>query len=189
MTIAFLLALFATDWTDAYATSRAGEPGDEQIIQTALGEVSRGTARRLCQSEFVFIGTVTASSSFIRTYVDGDSEILSDLTFNVERVAYGSPGTNFQLTIRGGTVGQTTVVPPKEYPRTEVGKRYAIAASTFKVYMGEFATPGTAFLNQTYWIDAQAQLPSNAELASNLDDFCTQNNIQRYHDLVPSAGQ
>ncbi len=168
----------------AQATTYAVTEQEARIISTPLGEAPWFQARNVCMSEFVFVGDVVASNSYTRSDLEGGTEIVTDLTFQVGRTLYGAPGSSYQLTIPGGTVAPYRSPPPADFPRATIGLRYAIASSSFKQDMGGYATTGTKFLVKMLRVPTSMSLPNSALMARQLDTFCSSHSLDRHHDVV-----
>lgn len=178
--------LFLTLMAPADATTLRGQPGDAAVIHSPFGDLTRGTARRICLSEFVFIGTVEDSLSRWLTLSDGRRIPQTDLTLEVERVLYGTPGAFFPLTIPGGRFDEVAIPPPRAFPRPVIGLRYLVAASTLKLDVAH-RSAGDTLLNEAFQISADAQLPPSNALSGQLDALCTANGLPRYHDAKSSV--
>lgn len=162
--IATLLSL-ALLGSPAQASSWAQRgPDDDEVVTHPLGELRKWTLRGLCDSDYVFVGTISQSSSYWHTFVDPANgaqhqNIVSDILFTVDTQLHGTlPSGGVQMTVDGGTVGDTTATPDARMINPVVGYRYAVGFNLVSTPSGSHPV-----IHALAWVDPDAELPANLQ--------------------------
>lgn len=127
-----LLSIILLASTSHASTGTSRGPGDSDVVSHPFGELRGWAVRGFCRSELVFVGTISESDSFWRTFSDQGSgaqhqKIVSDVQFTVESAVRGAfDGSAVRMTVDGGKVGETVVKPDPAMINPVVGYRYAV---------------------------------------------------------------
>jgi hypothetical protein len=145
-------------------------------------------ARSVCMSQHAFVGVITTATARYLPEPDPYDKIVSDLHFEVERTLYGDPLSTVTLTVPGGELDGRVVVGPSSLPQPKPGTRYMVSYSLLKQTVG-ISLEGDPIITATFWISPPTELPASElppeqELRSELDAFCQEQGLPRYHDLM-----
>ncbi|MEZ4236817.1 MAG: hypothetical protein R3F59_11815 [Myxococcota bacterium] len=173
------LLVFST----AFASRVSLHSDDNVPTSTPYGEMPTRMARAVCGSQFAFVGTIVTVTSRYQGNV-----LVSDLVFELERRLYGDVPPAPVLTTMGGSVNGIFSRGSNDLPTPTEGLRYLLSYSLLKRSVGR-SQEGDPVITATFWISPPDELPTSAlpsesELMTQLDQFCADNALPRYHNIV-----
>lgn len=133
----------------------------------------------VCSADLVFIGTIVDAQSFMgrdRTFdppLRWPDVILTEATFEVERVIAGTAGPRFTDIFGGGEVnGDRSHWGDEPYP--EFGRRFgfAMVKRSYQLKLESNYTGGNWAKNRWVELDPAASLPGESQLRAEYDRIC-----------------
>lgn len=170
----YALALGLAAWASPIITTT---PYGTGTVLTPFGEAPRFNLERMCQAQFVIVGTVTSATPFMKKMTNGGvvkgERLHSQLVLNVERSIRGQNPSQISLTVQGGRTPTLFVPTPDTQPQPSVGARFMVGFVRMKAAAGVWPK-GQPIFYQTFWVDADVDLPSLTVFKTEFEAACNE---------------